>query len=352
MIIIVLFRHRILFSAGFVIQSLRGHVIVHNNKRNTAFPLFSSAFSKARTYYKAALRTFPPSISKPITPSNTTFALEVRTTVRRSSSQQHQRQQATAMLSSIFISALLAGPVVAGVIPRQNTVTVTSIIATSTVFASYTPSSSAPAPTFNLPKAFAAELGLNPINGLPAAPPQNLKPTTTAAQALSSSPVPKRLGSASSTTTPLVFRTYTSSNGAPAPTATNSPKLTKSAAASSPTLTRLIKSTSAPSSSAALPSSYSSLQRAPPSFPGLTSDEPAQKTSTASSTLTTSTTTTTTSPPPPPPAPTETETEDAIPSELAALFTSSKESNPYPYPTPQPKKPKPSNFQYPYPPRQ
>jgi hypothetical protein len=47
-----------------------------------------------------------------------------------------------------------------------------------------------------------------------------------------------------------------------------------------------------------------------------------------------------------------TETEDAIPSELAALFTSSKESNPYPYPTPQPKKPKPSNFQYPYPPRQ
>ena len=254
------------------------------------------------------------------------------------------------MLSSIFISALLAGPVVAGVIPRQNTVTVkhtvTSVIATSTVLASYAPTSKPAAYSYSPPsssaaaealKAFASksghnalatEFGLNPINGLPAAPPQ--KP--------SSSPVPKKLGSASPTT-PLVFHTFTSSKGAPAPTATNSPKPTKSAAASS-------------SSSAALPTAYSSLPQAPPSFPTIViTKKPASKTSTASSSKPT-TPSKAPPPPPPPPAPTETKTEDdVIPSELAALF-SSKPENPYPYPTPAPKKPKPSNYTYPYPPKQ
>jgi hypothetical protein len=304
------------------------------------------------------------------------------------------------MLSSIFISALLAGPAVAGVIPRQNTVTVkhtvvTSIVATSTVFAPYVPSS-------------AAELGLNPINGLPAAPPQ--KP--------SSSPVPKSLGNAASTS--LVFKTFTSTKGAAAPTATNNPsrillpapltslpkvtathslKVSKVPAASTPTLvfstftstkgaaaptatnnpsrillpapltdfTRPAKTSSAPSSTAALPSSYSSLSRAPPQNlptpPVLSSitPEPEQTSTKAPSKPKSSTSPPPPPPPPPPapPAPTETKTEDdEIPSDLAALFTSKssdEDSNPYPYPTPKPKQtmePKSSNYVYPYPPKQ
>jgi hypothetical protein len=298
------------------------------------------------------------------------------------------------MLSSIFISALLAGPVVAGVIPRHNTITVkhtvTSIVATSTVVEyapsgkpaaySYSPSSSVSAMPLNIPKGFAAELGLNPINGLPAAPPQKPKTLTTAAPAAppsstvitpviltttngslqvlyktgpastfavpapSSSPVPKSRGSAASST-PLVFRTYTSSKGAAAPTATNSPKLSK-VPAPSLTLIRLIKSSSAVLSGTATPSSYSSLLRAPPQPPTpsvLISKKPVTATSPKASSKPTSST-----PAPAPSAPTETKTEEPIPSDLAALFTSSQE-NPYPYPTPQPKKPKPTSFSYPYP---
>ena len=300
------------------------------------------------------------------------------------------------MLSSIFISALLAGPAVAGVIPRQNTVTVkhtvvTSVVATSTVFASYVPSSSA------------AELGLNPINGLPAAPPQ--KPT--------SSPVLKSLGNAASTS--LVFKTFTSTKGAAAPTATKNPsrillpapltslpqvtathslKVSNVPAASTPTLvfstftstkgapaptatnnpsrillpapltdfTRLTK----PSSAAALPTAYSSLSRAPPQnlpTPPVVSSitpEPEQTSTKVPSKPKSSSTSPPPPPPPPaPPAPTETKTEDdEIPSDLAALFTSKssdEDTNPYPYPTPKPKQtmePKPSNYVYPYPPKQ
>jgi hypothetical protein len=291
------------------------------------------------------------------------------------------------MLSSIFISALLAGPAVAGVIPRQNTVTVkhtvvTSIVATSTVFAPYVPSS-------------AAELGLNPINGLPAAPPQ--KP--------SSSPVPKSLGNAASTS--LVFKTFTSTKGAAAPTATNNPsrtllptpltslpkvtathslKVSKVPAASTPTLvfstftstknapaptatnnpsrillpapltdfTRLTKTSTA----AALPTPYSSLSRVPPVF-SITPEPEQTSTKVPSKPKSSSTTPPPPPPPPAPPAPTETKTEDdEIPSDLAALFTSKssdEDTNPYPYPTPKPKQtmePKPSNYVYPYPPKQ
>jgi hypothetical protein len=265
------------------------------------------------------------------------------------------------MLSSIFISALLAGPVVAGVIPRQNTVTVkhtvTSVIATSTVL-EYAPSgkpaafSYAPSPSPSasasaaLPLAIlngfaenAAGFGLNPINGLPAAPPQ--KP------------------SSASSTAPLVFHTYTSSKGAPAPIATNSPKSTKSAAASSssPTLTRLIQTSSAPAH--ALPSAYSSLPQAPPQFPSVViSKIPVHETSTVASSSK-PTTTSSKAPAPAPPAPTETQTktedDDAIPSDLAALFSSTEEAtNPYPYPTEtaKPKEPKTSNYTYPYPPKE
>jgi hypothetical protein len=319
-----------LFLAGIVHQRPRGRIIVHYNKGNIAFSLFSWAFSKAITYYNAASRTFSPNISKL---SNSTFALEIRTTVHPPPPQHHQQQPKT-MLSSIFISALLAGPAVAGVIPRQNTVTVkhtvvTSVVATSTVFSPYVPSS-------------AAELGLNPINGLPAAPPQ--RP--------SSSPVPKRLG-----TTPLVFSTFTSSKGAAAPTATNNPSriLLPAPLTSLPHVTKS-------SSSAAHPSSYSSLSRAPPQNlptpPPVSSitPEPEQTSTKAPSKPKSSTTTPPPPPPPPPPAPTETKTEDEIPSDLAALFTSKDEStNPYPYPTPkpkEPKEPKPSNYVYPYPPKQ
>jgi hypothetical protein len=402
-IVVVSFHRRILFSAGFVHRRPRGHIIIRHNKGNIAFLLFSPALSKAKTYYNAGTRTFPPSTTKP---SNANFTLETRTTVHRSSPQQHQ-QQPKDMISSIFISALLAGPVVAGVIPRQNTITVkqivTSVIATSTVLEhapsgkpaaySYSPFPSPSTLPLNIPNGFAAELGLNPINGLPAAPPQKAKCVTTTApapssttirpivfstingslQALyksglastfavpapsSSSPVPKKLGSSASSTAPLVFRTFTSAKGDAPPTATNSPKPTKSAA-SSPTLTRLIQTSSAPapSSKAALPSAYSSLSRAPPQFfpTVVISKKPVpEKTSTVPSSSSKPTTTSSKAPAPAPPAPTETKTEDddAIPSDLAVLFSSSEEAtNPYPYPTAQPKKPKPSNFTYPYPPK-
>jgi hypothetical protein len=306
------------------------------------------------------------------------------------------------MLSSIFISALLAGPAVAGVIPRENTITVkqivTSVIATSTVLEyapsgkpaaySYSPSPSASTLPLSTPKP-----GLNPINGLPAAPPQKAKGITTAAPASSStaikpivfstisgslqplyksgpastfavpappssSQVPKKLGSSASSTAPLVFRTFTSAKGDAPPTATNSPKPTKSAAASSssPTLTRLIQT-----SSAAAPSAYSSLLRAPPQFPSVViSKKPVpEKTSSTVPSSSKPTTTSSKAPAPAPPAPTETQTQteddDAIPSDLAAFFLSSSSeeaTNPYPYPTAQPKKPKPSNYTYPYPPKE
>jgi hypothetical protein len=202
------------------------------------------------------------------------------------------------MLSSIFISALLAGPVVAGVIPRQNTVTVkhtvTSVIATSTIIEyapsgkpaafSYSPSPSpSPSASAALPLAIlngfaenAAGFGLNPINGLPAAPPQE--------------------PSSASSTAPLIFHTYTSSKGAAAPIATNSPKSTKSAAASSssPTLTRLIQTSSVPAH--ALPSAYSSLPQAPPQFPSIViSKIPVHETSTVASSSSSSKPTTTSS---------------------------------------------------------
>jgi hypothetical protein len=322
-----------------------------------------------------------------------------------------RQQQSKDMLSSIFISALLAGPVVAGVIPRQNTITVkqivTSVIATSTVLEyapsgkpaaySYSPSPSASTLPLNIPNGFAAEFGLNPINGLPAAPPQKAKSVTTAAPApapssttikpmtfstingslqpiyksgpartfavpapSSSSQVPKKLGSSASSTAPLVFRTFTSAKGDAPPTAINSPKPTKSAAASSPTLTRLIQTSSAPAP--ALPSAYSSLLRAPPQFPSVViSKKPVRETSSTVPSSSKPTTTSSKAPAPAPPAPTETQTQteddddDAVPSDLAALFssTSSEEAtNPYPYPTAQPKKPKPSNYTYPYPPKE
>jgi hypothetical protein len=277
------------------------------------------------------------------------------------------------MLSSIFISALLAGPVVAGVIPRQNTVTVkhtvvTSVIATSTVI-EYA--------TSGTPAAFAAELSLNPINGLPAAPPQ--KPESAASPSLvfktfTSSPgaaapiatnnpsrilLPAPLTSLpvvtktktktpAASSTPLVFKTFTSPNGAPAPTATNNPKriLLPAPLTSLPVVTKI--------------SSYSSLLRAPPQlstplpFSITPSPEETSTKKVASKPTSSSAPLPPPPPPPPPPAPTSTE-EDAIPSDSAALFTSKtsgEASNPYPYPTPGPKEPKPSNYVYPYPPKE
>lgn len=295
------------------------------------------------------------------------------------------------MLSGIFISALLAGPAAAGVMARQNTVTVNhtvTSISTSTVFAyvpsgkpaafSYVPSSSASALSLNAPNASAPEQGLNPINGLPAAPPHRPEsvtsapapsstvikpiviskingsltalyktgPASTFAIQLPSGPAPKP--SSSSASTPLLFRTYTSTKGAAAPTATNSPRPTESAtASSSPTLTRSIQSSSAPSS--ALQSTYSSLLRAPPQFPTLsTSKQPAKETPSVSSNPTSSTS----AAPAPTPTETKSETEEGPSSSPSSPSSSSEatEANPYPYPTPLPEEPEePTSFSYPYP---
>lgn len=289
------------------------------------------------------------------------------------------------MLSSIFISALLAGPAAAGVIARQNTVT---SISTSTVFAyapsgkppafSYVPYSSASTLALNAPNASAPEQGVNPINGLPAAPshrPESVTsapapsstvikpiviskingslaalyktgPASTFAIPPSSSPAPKPFSSSAST--PPIFRTYTSSKGAAAPTATNSPRPTGSAtASSSPTSAHSIQSSSAPSS--ALPSTYSSLLRTPPQFPTSSpSKQPAKETPSVSSNPTCSTSAA------PAPTPTETKSEtEEEPSSSPSSRSSSKEAteaNPYPYPTPLPEEPEePTSFSYPYP---
>lgn len=308
------------------------------------------AFSKTTTYHKAASRTFPSQHNKFYHPSNKhSPSKSERPFINLHTNITNHNQ--TAMLSSIFISALLAGPVAAGVIARQSTVTVKHTItsvATSTVFASYapsskpaahscSPSSSTSALPSKVPNAMMAEFGLNLINGLPAAPPPRPKSVTKV-------PAPSTKPSSSAVTTPLVFRTYTPSKGVLAPTATNTPHSSKSSAPSSPpALTRspIIQSPSAAPSSA--PSSYSPLLRAPPHL--TTSTSTSTLTSVKTSTLTPTSASTSAAP-----TPTDTEKIEEPSSEPEPEPSSSEKPNPYPYPTKQPKKPKVSTpFSYPYP---
>jgi hypothetical protein len=296
------------------------------------------------------------------------------------------------MLASIVVSALLAGPAVAGLIPRQNTVittrhteTVTSF-PTSTVFA-YSPAGSTTILPF-VPSGTASGVsggvtiapGLNPINGMPAAPPVRpsnktevaksstiIKPivftsilgrltaiyksgpasTFAIPNSSSSSSTIARTSTRNITTThksastsssadtsmPISFHTFSATKGVKV-TATNSPST---------------DSSTSTSSIARASSSYSALAQAPPqqTIASRGSDLLNSLNALASQTTTKSRKTApksrkphpTATPAPPPP------------SFATPAPTSTKDQNPYPYTTKEPPKPKSSStkWHYPYP---
>jgi hypothetical protein len=322
------------------------------------------------------------------------------------------------MLASIVISALLAGPAVTGLIPRQNTVitirhteteTVTKF-PTSTVFA-YSPAGNTTILPF-VPSGTASGVsggvtiapGLNPINGMPAAPPvrpsnktevakssTTIKPivftsmngrltaiyksgpastfaiplssssrstiTRTSTRTVTTTHKSASTTSSADTSMPISFHTFSATKGVKV-TATNSPSADSS--------------TSTSSIARASSSSYSALAQAPPQ-PTIVSrgsnllnslNAIATQTTTKSrktapksrkpapSTRTWSVVkhphpTATAAPPPPPPA----SFAPGPPSFATPKPTSTKDRNPYPYPTKEPPKPKssPTKWHYPYP---
>lgn len=233
------------------------------------------------------------------------------------------------MLAKILLSALLAGPAAADVI---RTITVTPTL-TSTVTVH---PSSTPKPVFSYSPSGAAAPGINPINGLPAAPPH--KPSSAKSHALGTHttirpilftsvkggltaiyksgpastfavpprPTAKPSSSKASGTAPINFSTFTPIKGGGGVTMTNSPGFSKTLPTSKP-------------------SSYSALSQAPPQMQPTIKITPVPAPSSA---------------PPAPPAP------------APEKPSTTKKENPYPYPTPEAPKPKESTstkWSYPYP---
>jgi hypothetical protein len=319
------------------------------------------------------------------------------------------------MLASIVISALLAGPAVAGLIPRQNTVitirhteTVT-VLPTSTVFA-YSPAGNTTVLPF-VPSGTASGVsggvtiapGLNPINGMPAAPPVRPSNKTEVAKSnttikpivftsingrltaiYKSGPattfaVPDSPSSSSSTITCTSTSTITTAHTSSIPSSSADTSMPISFSTFSATKGEQVTVTNSPSSDsstsnssiATASSSYSPLAQAPPqpTIASRGSDILGSMNALASQTTTKSLKTaksrkpapstrswtpvnhphpTATSAPAPPPS---VSLAPGPPSFATPKPTSIKNHDPYPYPTKEPPKPKSSStkWHYPYP---
>lgn len=264
------------------------------------------------------------------------------------------------MLISLIVSAFLAGPAVAGVLLRQNSVTIRATGRSNSTVFSYAPLAEETSIIPSVPSGTASGVsggvtiapGINPVNGLPAAPPvrpsnktedvksimvrpivfttiagvrfpiYQTKPTSTFAVPRSSSASASKSLSSKSTSTSMSisFHTFTPTPGVKV-TVTNSP--------------------SASSSTATAPPSHSALVQAPPQSPTTSSAAP---TATSSSK----------------PAPTSTESSSSTPSSTIESGASAAPAptewsatevvNPYPYPIKQSTESSESTtWNYPYP---
>ena len=222
------------------------------------------------------------------------------------------------MLASIAFSALLAGPAVAGLIPRQNTLTTThtsTVVSTSTHFV-YAPENKTTILPF-LPSGTASSAngaitlapGINPINGLPAAPP--VRPSNETDIPKSSTTIRPIVMSTINGTLKAIYKSGPASTFAVPPSSSSTSTITSTSTVSrTSTITNIASSTSTPpisfrtytptpgvkvtvtnkpdSSSSSLtsaPPNYSALSQGPPQLPttssAASSAPPAKETSSA-----------------------------------------------------------------------
>jgi DNA-binding protein HU-beta len=303
------------------------------------------------------------------------------------------------MLASIAISALLAGPAVAGLIPRQNTLTVTQI-STST-HSVYSPADKTTILPFTgtgtgVKGAVTLAPGINPLNGMPAAPP--VRPSNVTDVTKSSTTIRPIVMTTINGTLKAIYKTGPASTFA-IPHRSSGSKPSASASAPiffhtyTPTSGVKVTATNSPSAVTGLPPKYSALSQAPPKFAPTSSAESSPRdkkkpsttstssfldniTATAPASTQTSTVVITATPnssiitsvitASAPSSTTESSTSAAAPPATTKSTTSaapatpapeptklSTKENPYPYPTPDPEQPKTSSvstkWTYPYP---